>query len=58
MAVDELFVSKSLLPDGVAFIRGKLEKDHNLRVAIANSQTVPKYLAAAILEKMIGGEIL
>ena len=57
MAVDELFVSKSLLPDGVALLMGKLEKDHNLRVAIANSQTVPKYLAAAILEKLIGGEI-
>ena len=49
--------SKSLLPDGVALLMGKLEKDHNLRVAIANSQTVPKYLAAAILEKLIGGEI-
>ena len=57
MAVDELFVSKSLLPDAVALVRGNLEKDYNLRVAIANSQTVAKYLAAAILEKIIGGEI-
>jgi hypothetical protein len=56
MAVDELFVSKSLLPDATALIKGELENDHNLRVAIANSQTVPNYLAAAILEKIISGE--
>jgi hypothetical protein len=57
MAVDEVFVTRSLLPDAVALVRGALGKDHNLRVAIANSQAVPRYLAAAVIEKMIHGEI-
>ena len=57
MAVDEVFVMRSLLPDAVALVRGALDKHHNLRVAIANSQAVRKYLAAAVIEKMIHGEV-
>jgi hypothetical protein len=57
MAVDEFFVVKSLLRDAVAFTRGIPIEDHNLRVAISNSQTVSRYLAAVVLEKMINGEI-
>jgi hypothetical protein len=57
MGVDEVFVSRRLLPDAVALLYGALDKDHNLRVAIANSQAVRKYLAAAVIEKMIHGEI-
>lgn len=57
MAVDEAFVTRRLLPDAIALVRGALDKDHNLRVAIANSQAVRKYLAAALIEKMIHGEI-
>ena len=57
MAVDEAFVTRRLLPDAIAFVSGALARDHNLRVAIANSQAVRKYLAAAVIEKMIHGEI-
>jgi hypothetical protein len=58
MAVDELFVSRSLLPDAVALARGTLYADRNLRVAVTNSQVVPKYLAAALLQRVIQGETL
>src|SRR6185312_8042527 len=37
MAVDDAFVSRSLLPDAVGLMRGTLTRHHNLRVAIANS---------------------
>jgi hypothetical protein len=57
MAVDEVFVTRSLLLDAVALVRGALDKNRNLRVALANSQAVRKYLAAAVIEKMIHGEI-
>jgi hypothetical protein len=58
MAVDELFVSRSLLPDAIAHLRGTLRNDRNLRIAVTNSQTVRRYLAAALLERMIQGEVL
>jgi hypothetical protein len=57
MGVDEAFLTRRLLPDAIALVRGALARDHNLRVAIANSQAVRKYLAAAVIEKMIHGEI-
>lgn len=58
MAVDELFVSRSLLPDAIAHLRGTLRNDRNLRIAVTNSQAVPRYVAAALLERMIQGEVL
>jgi hypothetical protein len=58
MAVDDLFVSRSLLPDAVELARGTLSSDRNLRVAVSNSQAVPKYLAAALLQRVIQGETL
>jgi DNA-directed RNA polymerase alpha subunit len=57
MAVDEYFVTKSLLRDALALLRNAPCNTHNLRVAIANSASVPKYLAATLLDKMIRGEI-
>ena len=57
LLVDELFISRSLLQEAERHVRGTAEKDRNLRVAIANSQGVRKYLAAAILDKMIRGEV-
>jgi hypothetical protein len=58
MAVDDAFVSKSLLPDAVAYVQGRLERTHNLRVALANSYAVPQYLAAMLIDKMIAGDVL
>jgi hypothetical protein len=58
MAVDDAFVSKSLLPDALAYVQRRLERSHNLRVALANSYAVPQYLAAMIIDKMIVGDIL
>ncbi len=57
LLVDELFISRSLLQEAERHVRGTAEKDRNLRVAIANSQSVRKYLAAAILDKMIRNEV-
>jgi hypothetical protein len=57
MAVDERFVDRSLLRDALALMSGTPIKDHDLRVAIANNQAARKYLAAALLEKMISGEL-
>lgn len=57
LLVDELFISRSLLQEAERQVKGTAGKDRNLRVAIANSQGVRKYLAAAILDKMIRGEI-
>ena len=57
LLVDELFISRSLLQEAERQVRGTAEKDRNLRVAIANSQSVRKYLAAAILDKMIRNEV-
>jgi hypothetical protein len=57
MAVDDAFVSRSLLPDAVGLMRGTPTKHHNLRVAIANSQAVREYLTAAVLDMMVRGEL-
>ena len=57
MAVDEFFVTKSLLPDAESLLAGAIDSDHNLRLAIANSQAARKYLAGALIEKIIRGEI-
>lgn len=57
MAVDDAFVSRSLLPDAVRLMQGTLTRHHNLRVAIANSQAVREYLVAAVLDMMVRGEL-
>jgi hypothetical protein len=58
MAVDDAFVSKSLLPDAIAYAQGRLDRPHNLRVALANSYAVPQYLAATMIDKAIAGDIV
>ena len=55
--VDENFVTKTLLPNAASLLSGTLGNDRNLRLAIANSQPVRQFLAAAVIEKMILGEI-
>jgi hypothetical protein len=57
MAVDDRFVSRSLLVDAISLYSGKLHQHHNLRIAISNSQAVRTYLAATILQKVIDREI-
>jgi hypothetical protein len=56
IVVDQSFVD-SLLRDALALLAGTADRDRNLRVAIANRHAVRKYLAAAVIEKMIRGEI-
>ena len=56
IVVDPNFIV-SLFKDAVALLAGATDRDRNLRVAIANRHAVRKYLAAAVIEKMIRGEI-
>lgn len=58
MAVDDAFVSKSLLRDAIDYAKGRLNRSSNLRIALANSYAVPQYLAACVIDKVIAGEIV
>jgi hypothetical protein len=57
MGVDEYFVVNSLLRDAVGFMSGAAGEHHNLRTAISNSRTVPTYIGAMIVDKIIKGDL-
>lgn len=57
MGVDEFFVAKSLLRDAVALIKGEQINDDNIRTAVANSHSVRRYVAAALIDRCVKGDL-
>jgi hypothetical protein len=50
-------VVNGLLRDAIGFMSGATGEHHNLRTAISNSRTVPTYIGATIIDKIIKGEL-